>query len=330
MIYKLLLSCIGLALIAGISCGSSKVEAKTDTSSTQQTTNSPQMTNTSKALSSNLPSNETDAEKLELANSNHIALIQYTCGFYLTAFGSMPETLDDLLNGFAFLWPGSVWTGHPIKILDSKPDPKNPDHFDGVFYEKINSYTAKLYFLYKNPYTSGNDEEWAMTSIDVTPRTATSGAKEGEWKEGSFITEMNPNDRFWFAYQRNLYLTMPFLMYDSIDRRTVVESNIIDLLKNSKYFIVDAGFEKMKTGLGENRLTFDIGSVVDSNRYYADNADLKGNLKTNCFGLDENGNRSRNEKCPEAGFTRNSIFNSTDFDPNTILADLIITKTDIH
>lgn len=330
MINKLLLSCIGLALISGISFGSSNVDVKPDTLSAPQPTTSPQLENNSKVLSGSLPPNETDEEKLDLANSNHMSLIQYTCGFYLTAFGSMPETLDDLLDGFSFLWPGSVWTGEPIKILDSKPDPKNPDHIDGVFYEKINSYTAKLYFLFKNPYASNDADEWAMTSIDATPRTATSGAKDGEWKEGSFITDMNPNDRFWFAYQRNLYLTMPFLMYDAMDRRTVVENNIIDLLRNSQYFIVDSGLEKMETGLGENRLTFDIGSVVNSNRYYADNADLKGNLQTNCFGLNENGNRSRNEKCPEVGFVRNSIFKSTAFDPNIFPADLIITKTDVH
>jgi hypothetical protein len=330
MTYKVLLTCIGLALMVSISCGSSNVEVKPDTTSSHQPTTSPQLENDTKALSGNLALNDTEEEKLDLANSNHLALIQYTCGFYLTAYGSMPETLDDLLDGLAFLWPGSVMTGKPIKILDVKPDPKNPAHIDGVFYEKINSHSAKLFFLYKNPLASNGDDEWGVTSFDITPSTGNAGVNEGEWEESPFITEMNQNERFWFAYQRNLYITMPFLMYDAIDRRSVVENNIVDLLRNSQYFIIDSGLEKMVSGLSENRLKFDMGSIVDSNRYYADNADLKGNLKIYCFGINENGNRSRNEKCPEVGFVRNSIINSTDFDPNAIPVDLIITKADVH
>jgi hypothetical protein len=332
MITKLFLSMImGLVLLVTLSFGEKDIGVKPTTDSSAQATTAPQLGNEKSSAQRTATFEETEEEMLDLANSNHKLAIQFACGYYLTAYGTMPGSLDELLDGFMFIWPGDVYTGKPVKILDSMPNATSPDDIGGVYYERINYYTAKMHFLYKLPLASNSGgNEWAVGSFNIEPTTSGVTAQDGTWVEGDLITKMDKEDRFWFAFQSNLDHALPLLIYDSIARRNLVENNIVDLLKNSQYYIVDSGLQKMKVGLSEGRIKFDIGKVTNKNAYYYYVSDLHGNYAPICFDKLENSHISNSELCSELDLNKNSVFNSNEFDPDAFPVDVIITKLDVH
>lgn len=277
-----------------------------------------------------------DLEPESTANGNRVYVIGQTCSHYLVSYGSMPETLNDLLDGYALIWPSDIYTGKPMKILDSMPDPNNPDDIGGVYYELINYHSARIHHLYKWPSDSVDvGYEWLVGGFAVKPVMGKSMMDINSYNDPSFLTKMAPEERMWYGYQRYLQASFPFLIWDAIDRRDKVEDNILDLLNSSKYRILKSGYDKLKSGLNEGVLKFDLGSRGDTEHFYY----LWYNTDYNtddpyvpvCFEIREDGSRSDLE-VPCTEFDSNnatSFFNSDDFDSYTFPDEIFIAKSDV-
>jgi len=317
-----------LVTIVALSCGNSDLKVKPDKTSSPPTT-TPQLEEDIQSFLRTPAAMEIDNEST--ANINHVYVLELTCGHYLVSYGSMPDTLNDLLDGFTFLWPESIYTGKPMKILDSMPDTNNPNDIGGVYYERINNYSGKLYWLDKTPSNSeSTGYEWTMSSHPIKP-TVSKSTMDDTYEEAPFLTEMTPAEREWFGFERNLQMTLPFLIYDGIDRRSYVEDNILDILNASQYYISKSGYDKLKSGLNEGVLKFDIGSRVDMEHFYFLYYNTEDPYLPVCFEMQVDGTRSNLKvNCPEFDSKNaNSFFNSDDFDSYTFPDEVFITKYDI-
>ena len=320
-------------MIITLSCGNRDINVKPDKTSTPPTT-TPEMEDNRQALLKSPEAMEIINE--DLADMNHIYVIELACGHYLLSYGAFPDTLDELLDGFTFLWPENIYTGKPEKILDSMPDPDNQEDIGGVYYERINDYSAQIHWLGRFPSDSeSTGYEWTLGSHSIKP-TVNKSMDSTEYEEPSFLTEMEPNEREWYGIERNLQMTLPFVIYDGIDRRSSVEDNILDILNASQYYISKSGYEKLQTGVNEGMIKFDIGSLGDAEHfyllYYSPEQNTDDPYVHVCFEMQEDESRS-DLKVPCIEFdsnNANSFFNSDDFDSYTFPDEVFITKYDVY
>ena len=278
--------------------------------------------------------------RLHQRNRMHISTINHACEYYHDTYFEYPSDLTELLDDFMLFWPGNVYLGGQIKILNSKPDPSNPDHLGQVFYQR-NTYNS-AYIKYIKPYweeSIDQEPEWKVVEVEIYSMSAaylSDPVKLEHSIKGHFykqMLDMHEDERYVYNFTRNLSQGLSYIMNDALARRGMLEDSFIELLVVGKYYLSKNGYETLKDQVKNHKIYFDMGKYADSNYAYKMNGDPYGEIERDCRKFDpskgEYGKIIQHVDCPESDNEARSLFSSFNFDELEIPESLLITKEDV-
>jgi hypothetical protein len=222
-----------------------------------------------------------DLQSKHMRNINHICVIEQTCSHFHDAYLRMPSDLSELVEtGFIAFWPGNIFNGGPMKILDTPPDPSNPEQLGNVFYKRISDHEATLVYLDIDRKNSTQDSAvlkiakmeinspTASTFLDIPPD------EDPYFIYGPQLMEMKEVDRARFAYKKMLSQSLSYIVADAVTRNDVVEPNFQDLLSNGAYYVSEQSLSKLRDMAEKENLKFGIGYYDATHSFY--NAEYGG------------------------------------------------------
>jgi len=291
-----------------------------------------------------LSNDESKAELIDIAfrSLNDYIFISSACGHYQTAYGSLPDKLEDLMNGFMLLWPKCTFKNEPIKVINQMPDPNNPDHVGKVYYEKIDNFHGNIYYLQMNieAFEQGQSS-WVTVKQEIELPVKRFNS-DGTLTDSTVLSNMNPEDRMWFGYRRCLYPMFSMVIYRSLERDGNLENSFSDFLVNNGCYVFRDGIEMLKNGINNNKVAFDIGDAGDGMHFYYDLETLDLNTSQSqhfqkCVKAILNDEPLPNHiyvlqtlvDCPPVGTNTKSFFNSGDFNTYSFPDELLINKEDL-
>jgi len=278
--------------------------------------------------------------RLHERNRTHISIIGDACEYYHDAHFKYPSDLTELLDSFMFFWPGNVYLGGQVKVLNSRPDPLNPDHLGQVFYRRNNDHEAYIEFIRPHWEESLDQEpEWKVVEIKTFSTTAeylSDPERRKHSLKGGFYNQMshlNDDERYVYNFRRNLSQGMSYIMDDALGRKGMLEDSFIELLVEGRYYILKNGYETLKDQVKKVQIFFDMGKYDDNIYAYKMCGDPYTEIKRECRKFDpakgEFGEIIHFIECPESDAGATSIFSSFGLDELEIPENLIITKDDV-
>jgi hypothetical protein len=211
------------------------------------------------------------AEKEYARFWSHIFLIEIACELYHDTYLTLPDDLSALLNGFMPIWPGNVYQRGPVKVLNSLPDPENPNHQGNVYYQLLDGHQATLKFIIpdlKN-FTSGK-ERWILSEQRIVSDTAKLllNPEEERLKPSSavsqFLLEATKEERFRYGYVKLMSQSLSYLIDDSLIRKGILEDTLVDLVDKGNFYFIDTGIQTIRKNVVDKKITFNFGSFQDS------------------------------------------------------------------
>jgi hypothetical protein len=281
------------------------------------------------ASKSHETSNNINKEQIAktFSNLSHYSIILEACGNYQIAKGIMPQRLEDLLDGFMLIWPGSIYTGKPVKIISVPPDATNPDHIGTVYYERVNDFEANIYFPEVDVQKTSSDGKlaWFIDKKQVEPRIrGTAGDKT--FADSDLLSKIPPDERELLGYKMNLFHTVEIVMRSTLQEKGSLSESFNSLLNSENYYVFRNGWEKLGKLINDGKISYNFGDTGDKTNFYYETIliDLKAGLiaqDRKCMRIEktpeETGGQyivsifDKNEliTCPEPGSGSNSIFN---------------------
>jgi hypothetical protein len=218
-----------------------------------------------------------DAEKLYRRFWIHIFMIEVACELYHDTYLTLPDELSDLFDGFMLIWPGNVYSNGPVKILDSEPDPDNPDHRGNIYYQRYDSHEATLKFILPDIKNIQRDKtKWITSEQRIVSDTAKLllNPQEERLKPSSktaiFLVETTQAERYKYGYIQLISQNLSYLIDDSLIRTGNLDNSLVDLIKGGDYYFIDKGIETIRKNVKEKLIVFDFGSLQNESYFYLD------------------------------------------------------------
>jgi hypothetical protein len=218
-----------------------------------------------------------DAKKQYTRFWSHIFLIEIACELYHDTYLTLPDDLSDLLDGFMLIWPGNIYQGGPVKILNSIPDPENPNHRGNVYYELLDGHEATLKFVIpdlKN-FTPGR-EKWILSEQRIVSDTAKLllNPQEEKLKPSSavsqFLLEATKEERYRYGYVKLMSQSLSYLIDDSLMRKGILEDTLVNLVDKGNYYFIDTGIQTISKNVVDKKITFNFGTFQDPSHAFLD------------------------------------------------------------
>ena len=281
---------------------------------------------------------KSDPAKLHFEHYTKTMLIELACGFYHDSYNKMPESLEDILNGFMLIWPVNVYSGGPILNLNSPPDPKNRKDIGNVYYNKINDHEAEIQYLGPSAHSAQDSTEWGIKTTAVFSDSAKyllkSDEKESSFSEqfGAKICSKKPKERERFGYKVNLRQGLNLLVYGSLARIGTLYNTFDEVLTGCEYYVLTEGLTDLKKTAKSGDLNFSLGKFKDGTvfyhcqDYYEERKLICSRVNPN---VEEGGGVKLSVKCPEITDAKITVFDSENISTIEIAAELMISKEDI-
>jgi hypothetical protein len=288
---------------------------------------------------------------LSMQYRNVIQTLSDACAAYQFSHSVLPEKIEDLIDGFMVFWPGCVYNDKPLMIMDSIPDPQNPEHVGKIFYERLNNIQAKIYYLDVDIEKSQAGQlAWKVIEYNVELFIQDELNPDGSFKfvppslsnhpQNSFTAQ----EKFLFGFRDIFYLKIEQLVIDYLNHFGKIDTSFQDMLKNRKYFVFEKGLAKLNEYVSDGSIEFDMGAVGDGSHYYYDM--YLYDIFTKKSGLSKISVRVDNQfqsnytdetlyhftsdvDCPELGPNSKSILNSKEPSTYRFSDDLLITGDEV-
>jgi len=268
---KLKVSCVLFLLITimivGCSAKRNKIVVKGDDTLRGSIEESPVSSNTNReVLSRNSPEFFEDLDNT-VRYANLVRTIAAACSGYRAAYGALPQKLDDVLDGFLLIWPVSPYTGKPFGIINTMPDPDNPNHIGKVYYERIDDSKGYLYTLNIDMDNYEEDkQEYMIEEVEIVRR--------GDLYPTAPHSKLPPEDCAWWAFNHSADSVLRTRFNGSIIANDgSLPSDFAQMLTDNGYeqfMIVKEGLNKLREGIHSGMCTFEIGEVNYGEYYYVD------------------------------------------------------------
>jgi len=268
----------------------------------------------------------------------NIIMIGNACSHYQAAYGALPQSLENMLDGFMFIWPGSVYTKKPVQIIHRMPDPVNPDDVGKVFYERLNDFQGNIYMLGVDVQAIINGKLLWKVDKQKIQLSIYGQNPDGTLRDAQTLIDIGQKNRYLFGYRRNVYQALTDLMVNSLTKSGFLENTFQEILSKNHCYILKENFDILKELVRKNDVKFDFGSVGDGKQYYHDLISL--DLETvreiymqKCLAVEPGpyGMFGVNPMldCPALTEKAKSIFNSKELLSIEIPQELMITKADV-
>ena len=219
------------------------------------------------------------------------------------------------------------------------PDPENEDHVGKAYYERVNDHMVNIHYLEVDEEASQSGKlVWERAKIDLKHLMGGYTLDVTKYTFPKYVEEMNPEKRKLYGFVKGIlnYELTSYMLFSLMESGSL-EDSFVELLINHKYYLSEAGIQKLEEGINSGEVVFDIGEVGDGIHYYYDRVDYDRDAeeivyKRKCFKFEPYRDfykMDRNTECPELDQNSKSIFNSRDFDSYTFPDELIITKDDV-
>jgi hypothetical protein len=292
--------------------------------------------------SENMTNKYKEAEKQYRRFWTHIFLIEIACELYHDTYLTLPDELTDLCDGFMLLWPGNVYQqGHPVKILNSMPDPDNPHHRGNVYYQRYDGHEAILKFIIPDIRAYQTDKtKWILSEQRIVSDTAKlllnpqeEGMKPSS-KAARFLIEATSAERYSYGHVRIVSQSLSYLLDDSLIRTGILDDALVDLITESEYFLIDKGLENIRKDISDKKIIFDFGSYRDNSYVFLNCRHPADEYKPRCRRFNPyKGISGEVESLPECPMLTNetigTLFSSDDVLNLTMPDDISISKKDV-
>jgi hypothetical protein len=207
-----------------------------------------------------------------------ITLIETSCVQFHTAFIRMPVKLEELFDtNFVVFWPQNWKSGGPVKILDTPPDPSNPDHIGNVFFNRKGEHEASLQYLTIDLERSTEDTPvYMLVDFAIIAPLANQilGVNPGDdpyWSLSRELKELSDNERYRYAYKEMLAQPFHFLSCFYMLENDKPAGSLQEMLTSDRFLIFSQGFEYLNKMISEENLELDLGFFDNDHAYYTVN-----------------------------------------------------------